>query len=136
LAGRFDEAIAAYRRILQSDPMHVLALNNLAATYLKVGNADALPTAEAPYRLKPDDPNVLDTYGMAQLRFGKAGTALDLLKKALSRNSDSASTQVNYALALAKTGDRSGARKMLQSALEADQSLVLDTEAAALLRAN
>lgn len=109
--------------------MHGHALNNLASAYLKLKDRRALETAQAAYDLLPDDADVLDTLGMALVRAGKAEAGAQMLKKALSRNPDSMQYAVNYAVALARGGDRAAGREVLAGLAAKGISAELDAEA-------
>jgi Flp pilus assembly protein TadD len=56
LAGRYPEAVQAYRAVLAADPRHVRARNALAAAYARQGDfAQAIPIWRAlTAELKPD----------------------------------------------------------------------------------
>jgi putative PEP-CTERM system TPR-repeat lipoprotein len=112
-AGQYDIAAKAFRSIVEVDPKHGYALNNLASAYLKLKDARALPTAQSAYALLPDDADVLDTLGVALTRAGQAEQGAQMLKKALGRNPNSVDTAVRYALALARSGDREAGREVL-----------------------
>jgi Flp pilus assembly protein TadD len=63
----------------------------------------------------------LDTYGWILVSQGKADQALPMLKKATGLAPGNASMHYHYAQALAKTGDRQGARNELGQALKDSQ---------------
>jgi putative PEP-CTERM system TPR-repeat lipoprotein len=132
-AGQYRDAIGHYQTIVKADPNHAFALNNLASAYLKINDARALAMAEAASALKPDDASVLDTLGVAQTRYGKPEDAVDTLRKAIARQPDSSAVRVNYALALARNGERAAARTELQKLIDSDEAVILEPEAKALL---
>jgi putative PEP-CTERM system TPR-repeat lipoprotein len=136
LDGRYKEAAEQFETIVKADPRHGYALNNLASTYLKLEDPRALERAEAALRLLPDDADVLDTYGLAHTRFGKPALAVEALRKAVNRRPGNVAYRVNYALALAKTGDHDGARKELTTLIDDGKGSQLTAEAKALLQSN
>jgi len=83
--GDYPAAAEHYDKVLEINPNHVLALNNLAYMHLtRIPAPDkALPLAERAIGLVPNNPNVLDTYGVALLRAGRAREALDPLQRSV-----------------------------------------------------
>jgi Flp pilus assembly protein TadD len=134
-AGAYRDAVTEYAAVVKADPQHAFALNNLASAYLKLDDKRALSVAEAAHRLKPDQPNILDTLGVAQMRYGDAKLAAETLKKAIGRQPQVAEFRVNYALALAKSGEKAAARAELQNVVAGNKGLALEPEAKALLEA-
>lgn len=134
LDGRYKEAADQFETIVKADPQHGYALNNLANAYLKLEDARALGLAEAALKTMPENADVLDTYGLAHMRFGKPALAVDALRKAVNRRPDEAAFRLNYALALAKAGDRAGARTELLRLVDDGKGSLLTAEAKALLK--
>ncbi len=132
-AGKYELAAAEYRKIVEADPMHGHALNNLASAYLKLKDRRALATAQAAYDLLPDDADVLDTLGVALVRAGKAEAGAQMLKKAVGRNPNSMQYAVNYAVALGRGGDRAAGREVLAGLAAKGISPELDADARAAL---
>lgn len=134
VGGRYREALAQYEAVAKADPNHATALNNAASALLKLNDARALRYAEAALRLRPEDARLLDTFGVAQMRYGKPEAAVDALKKAVARRPDNAEMRVNYALALADAGERGAAREELKRLVESGQAGAIDPAARALLQ--
>ena len=80
--GDLAGAIADYQRVLELQPQDAAANNNLAYCLLTTGGdqQEALEAAERAAELWPENPHVLHTLGMAQLRTG----ALELSQKSLT----------------------------------------------------
>lgn len=86
---RFDQAEAAYKRILEMNDEDVLALNNLA--FMLADNMDeaerALPIARKAAELVGSDAdpraNVLDTLGRVQYRLGEHRAAAETLRRSI-----------------------------------------------------
>ncbi|NNM20523.1 MAG: PEP-CTERM system TPR-repeat protein PrsT [Gammaproteobacteria bacterium] len=97
-----DEAVAAYRRVLEADPDNLIALNNLAWVYdARGGDQDAeraLNAATRAYKQRPGVAAIADTYGWFLLRAGRGAEALEVLEKAAASGSD---PEINYHLAAA-----------------------------------
>jgi tetratricopeptide (TPR) repeat protein len=83
---RIEAAVAAFTRVLRSDPEHIPAHAGLGVAYTRLGRpADAIAEFETALEIKPDLPELrsqllrlyTDTYGSehAQLRLSRAGLA-------------------------------------------------------------
>ncbi len=133
LKGKQYAAAAEHYLILnKSNPGNLLVLNNLAWTLSELHDKRALLFAEQALKLKPDNPNVLDTFGWLQVRMGNAAKGLDILKNAQSKAPDDATIQWHLAYALNVTGDKARARQELKALLDRRVSFTGDTEARAL----
>ena len=88
--------------------------------------------AEQALKLKPDNPEVLDTYGWLQVRMGDAAKGLNILKNAQSKAPDDAAIQWHLAYALNANGDKARARQELKSLLDRRVGFMGDVEARAL----
>ncbi|MDB5746043.1 MAG: hypothetical protein JWP72_891 [Massilia sp.] len=88
LAGRYEEAIAAYRTVLAAAPSHVRARNALAATYGRKGDfAQAIPiwralTEELSASAGPDGAYLFANLGYAYLLGGDHDKAVAALERA------------------------------------------------------
>jgi len=133
-AQQFQDAIANYRMVVEADPYHALALNNLANAYHQVKDGRALSTAEAAYKLQPDNAAILDTYGLLLTQSGKAQQGVEILRKALARSPKAVEIRVNYAIALARSGNDDAARVELEQVVASSQKVQLNAEAQALLK--
>jgi len=109
-----DTAINAYRKVLVQYPDNFAALNNLASIlYEKDKSSEAVNMAKRAYSLKPDLPQAQDTYGWILVQENKLVEALPLLKNAYQKLSQTPDVAYHYAMALAKTGNKDNARKIL-----------------------
>lgn len=115
-AGRNRQAIEQYEHLLRKrqDP---LLLNNLAWLYLQEKDPKAKATAEQAYKLAPKSPFVQDTLGWILVQNGDTARGLDLLRQAASLAPDNSSIRYRLAAALARSGDKTAARKELNQAL-------------------
>lgn len=128
--GKYELAAIEFFRIVEADPKHAYAFNNLASAYLKRGDdTRALKAAQAAYALLPDDADVLDTLGVALVRTGKAEEGAQAIKKALGRRPDVVEYHVHFAVALAKAGDRAAGRAVVEALSGRGSPPVLDAEA-------
>ena len=109
-AGRPDDALAAYERVIAAEPANLIALNNAAWLHNEAGNDLALDYSRRAYEQAPDVPAVLDTYGWVLLGRGDVDAAVAHLRKAALGAPDSADIQYHFAAGLARGGrNRRGA---------------------------
>ena len=115
--GRNKEAIGLYQAILRQAPKNAVVLNNLATLYQREKDGRAAQTASLALKLAPDNPAMQDTLGWILVEQGQAQRGLPLLGKALASAPREASIRYHYAVALARTGDKVQARKVLDKLL-------------------
>jgi tetratricopeptide (TPR) repeat protein len=113
----YQAASEQYQRILNSNPDHVLALNDLAWCYLQLSDKRAQAHAERAYKLAPQNPAIADTLGAVLTQQGQAVRAVPLLKKALEQAPAAADIRLHYAQALFRAGDKPGARVQCEQLL-------------------
>ena len=126
-------AIPHFEAVLKYDPGNLAALNDLAWSYQRAGDRRALDTARRAYRLAPANPSIVDTLGWIYLEGGQLAQALPLLQKAATLAPRSAEIRFHYAQALARSGDKKGARRELESALALPQPFARRDQVRALL---
>lgn len=123
----------AYETLQEQGTPGALLLNNLAVCYQNLGDARALPTAEAAYKLEPKDPNVADTYGWVLLEQGRAEESLALLREAFARASTSPTIRYHIGLALVRLGRTEEAREEIAAAVESGAMFSARDDATTLL---
>jgi len=128
------QAVEQYQVVLQNDPKNTLALNNLAWLYQQEKDPRALATAEQAYLLKPDSSTIMDTLGWILVEQGDAARALKLLKAASEKAPAATGIRFHWAAALAKSGDKAGARRELGDLLTKNKNFPQRQEAQELLR--
>ena len=69
----------------KSNPNNLLVLNNLAWSLFESKDSRALGFAEQALKLKPDNPDVMDTLGWILVQQGQAERGIKLLQQALSK---------------------------------------------------
>lgn len=79
---REEEAIAEYERILEDQPRHVIALNNLAWLYLSRDPQRSITLAETALEQAPERHEIADTLGQALARAGQLERARVVLQQA------------------------------------------------------
>ncbi len=119
--GRIDRAIAVLETSLRNEPFHPEALTNLAFAYLQAQNPGlAMELIETCRRLHPDYKPALLQQGVMLLAQPGSEEAVDVLREAVEAFPRLPGPRNNLAVALARRGDRSGAREQLTALLELD----------------
>jgi putative PEP-CTERM system TPR-repeat lipoprotein len=114
---QYPAAIAQLQAGLKLAPGNALALNNLAWAYQQAKNPKALETAEAALKADPGNPAIKDTLGAILTERGDTKRALPLLQDAVKQVPNAPELRLHLAQALAKSGDKAGARKELEQVL-------------------
>ena len=109
----YKSAIAILEKTSASTPNNPAVLNNLAWAYHQVKDPRALATAERAVSLANNHPAILDTAGWIMVEGGDTAKGLDLLKKASAAAPKAQDIRYHLAAALAKSGDKAGARTEL-----------------------
>lgn len=115
--GRNREAIVQYEALIKSMPGNTGALNNLATLYQREKDGRAQAMAEQALKLRPGDPNIMDTLGWILVEKGDLSRAAELLGSAVSQVPKAGGIRYHYAVALARAGKKSEARKELAEAI-------------------
>lgn len=117
VAKDYPLAVEHLQAVLKADPGNVIALNDLAWACQRMGRKEALDYAERAHRLAPNSPAITDTLGWIYLESGNIARALPLLRKASAQAPAAADIRYHYGAALARSGDKPGARRELERAL-------------------
>jgi putative PEP-CTERM system TPR-repeat lipoprotein len=136
-AGSAAAAIENYEKVLAASPRNAFALNNLAQAWQARGDPRALQAAEAAYRLRPEHPQIADTLGWLLVQSAQSQLwprGLRLLQQAAEDLEQSPDIGLHLAVALAKTGDKPGARALVKRRLDLGQDIRLDPQSRALLQ--
>jgi len=117
---RVDEAIELYKRILEVQPRHVAALNNLAYILSEMPDhyQESLKYIDRAIDIDGPKPALLDTKGMIMLERSPS-EALALLEEATLLPSDDPRFEFHKAVAYLRTGNQAKAR---QSFLESKRN--------------
>jgi len=121
--GDFRQAAAVLEAVRERQPGNAVVLNNLALAYQELKDPRARQTAEEAYRRAGEQPDVMDTLAWILVEAnGKpdAARGLALLQKANLLAPKARDIRYHLAAALAKTGDRAGARKELEALAAGD----------------
>jgi tetratricopeptide (TPR) repeat protein len=122
--GDQSAAISAYRRLLEVDPNHPYALNNLAYRLAEQPDQvdEALKLAQRAKELLPEDPAVDDTIGWAFYRKGLYPIAVSHLERAVAK-APTARRRYHLAMAYFQAGSRAKGERALEEALKMDPNL-------------
>ncbi|MEW6990630.1 XrtA/PEP-CTERM system TPR-repeat protein PrsT [Colwelliaceae bacterium 6441] len=86
-----NKALEQYQTLVESQPLNVVALNNLAWLYMENGKLEqALINSTKAYEFAPKVPNIADTYSQVLLKLDRKREALEKSKEAyeLSKMAD------------------------------------------------
>jgi putative PEP-CTERM system TPR-repeat lipoprotein len=117
VAKDYPAAIEQLEAVLRIEPANVVALNDLAWASQHDAPRNALAYAERAHHLAPESAAVTDTLGWILLENGKLPRALPLLRKASAMARESPEIRYHLGVALARSGDRQGARREIEQAL-------------------
>lgn len=103
--GRAGESEALYRRILELDPDHYIAMNNLAWILSEEQNKpqEALEFAQKGLQINPEFNELFDTRGVIYYRLGEYEKAVEDFNMAIQLYSSTAQHGVNTRLYLGRT---------------------------------
>jgi tetratricopeptide (TPR) repeat protein len=119
---RKEEALEAYMKLLESNPEHVAALNNVANLLSEMPQRrdDSVQYIRRALAVQGPHPDLLDTLGMVLLRRGEMREALETLEQVCSNPSPDPRFLFHLAIAYLQNGDPEDARTALQKAKQAD----------------
>lgn len=129
----FNEAIKQFEALYSRGQINPAILNNLAWSYLQVGNRKAIDTAKRAYEIAPNSAAIIDTYGWILTNMGDPKLGLDLLEMSSQKNLESVEMQYHYAYALVKNGYNSKAQNLLNALLEKPTAAPFQTQIKQLL---
>jgi predicted Zn-dependent protease len=118
-SGDLPGAMRQYEKALAAAPDNVLVLNNLAVIYGRMGDKRAVETARRAFEKAPGEPAIADTYGWNLVAAGETAEGLKILRQAHEKAKDAPEIQYHLGVALARSGDKAGARQALAAALQA-----------------
>jgi putative PEP-CTERM system TPR-repeat lipoprotein len=110
---RAEEAIAEYERILEDQPHHVIALNNLAWLYLSRDPERSVALAESALEQAPERHEIADTLGQALTMTGEIARARLVLQQAAIQAPQIARIRYHLAVVEAELDDSGNALALL-----------------------
>lgn len=122
--GESADAVQLYRRAIEVQPGHVIALNNLAFALARRpdGLTEARALARTAYALAPKSGMVLDTLGWIEHALGNDAEAATLLRAASLRDPDHPEIRLHAATVLLAIGAKGEASAHLKAAVSLDPS--------------
>lgn len=130
----YAAAAALQKRVLDDQPNNAAVMNDYAWTLGKLGDPKALALAEQANKLAPNQPALMDTLAMLLVEKGQAARGVEILRKAVELAPQAAEIRVNFARALLKSGDKSSARKELDTVAKLGDKYPNQAEVAELLK--
>ena len=132
-AGDMESAASAWETVLEHDPEHVSALNNLALAYLDNDADLAEELAKKAYGLAPDNGLVADTLGWVQINNGKLEQGIATLQDAVQLSEGIPEIRYHLAVGLAKSGRTDEAEQILKEILASNEEFADREQAMELL---
>jgi putative PEP-CTERM system TPR-repeat lipoprotein len=123
-AGNPSAAKAEFERAVEYRPDDALLLNNLAWLRHQTGDAGAIELARRAHELRPNHPDVLDTYGWILAQNNEATRGVELLQAAVDEAPDNPQIRYHLAATFARLGLNRQARKQVEVLLASDQTTV------------
>ena len=133
-AREYKPAATILEDIVKRAPGNGAALNNLAWAYQQQKDPRALATAEQAFKVAGSNAAVMDTLGWMLVEQGNTQRGLPLLQKAAADASATSEIRYHLAVALHKSGDKTGARKELETLLAQNKPFAQIEEARSLLK--
>lgn len=125
--GRIDEAMAAYRDYLESNPRSAVSANNLAALVADHRKDDPSALEEALALVEPfqtlQDPRFLDTIGWLHYRRGETSQSIAFLRRALDLAPENPEFNYHIGMAFLAQGESALARSHLEKAAAGGEHL-------------
>jgi tetratricopeptide (TPR) repeat protein len=127
---RSDEAIKLFRRVLELQPNHTLALNNLATLLAERPDqlAEARKLVERAIGIAGRSPALLDTLGTILIRAGQNEDAVTYLNEAVAGLADDPRFFFHLAVAYQRSGDHEKAHDKLEAARKRGLDAAILTE--------
>jgi tetratricopeptide (TPR) repeat protein len=118
-AGRRQEALEGYRRVLKLKPENAAVMNDVAFLIVETGGRpdEALELAQQAVRKAPQEPNFSDTLGWVYYKKGMSDAALQVFRNLAQKYPENPVFHYHLGMALRKAGDEATARKEFQVAL-------------------
>ena len=128
-----EAASASYAKVLELSPNYVPALNNLAWLRRDKDLKQAIKYAEKAHKLAPNDPSVLDTYGMLLLKKGDTAKGYRMLKNAAEIAPKNLGIQLHMGQAMIQQKKNTEAQKVLSALIKTAPESPQASEAKTLL---
>ena len=130
---RWKEAVEHYRVVLEASPKQPIALNNSAWALHQLRDPKAREVAEQAFAVAPKAAPVVDTLGVILAAGADPARGTELLREAIKLDPKNPQYRLHLAQALARGGDKAGARSEIETILKEFGSSPMAGEAKALL---
>jgi Flp pilus assembly protein TadD len=119
-SGKRDLAVPVYEQVLKVAPDNPVALNNLAFALAEAGTDldRALTMAQLAREKLPNSPDIADTLGWIYLQKNLGRDAISIFRPLVEQEPRNASFHYHFGLALLQTGDKEGAAREFNLALQ------------------
>ena len=128
----YGKAVAFYQQALAINPRRIRALNNLALTLSELPGrqAEGIEPVERAIQLIGDNPELLDTKGLVQLRAGRLADAKATFEQAIAANANEPRYQFHLVVTLLAQKQEDEARRLWGNLKlqELDRSGLMPTE--------
>lgn len=125
-----DEAVKLFKRVIELQPRHTLALNNLATIYAEqpAHLSEAQDYVERAMAVAGRNPALLDTLGTILLRAGKFGEAVSALEESVAGSASDPRYYFHLAAAYEGAGQPEKAKAALSTATQMGLDRAILTE--------
>ena len=121
--GRDKECEFVLKRIIQEYPRYLPAYNKLAELKMRQGQINAaIETINDAFRIKPDDPLLLNNLGVCRIVTGEYEKALEIFTKAASAKPENVRYRMNMAVALGLMGRYEESLSLFRQVLPEEQA--------------
>ncbi len=118
MTGNLVQAAAVLERVLEKQPAHIAALNNLGQVHLERGDLDkAAISLEKAHELAPDHPGVLLALGSLRRRQDRLDDAIALVRRAVELRPDASTGYVSLCDMLERTNATEETGRMVAAGL-------------------
>jgi tetratricopeptide (TPR) repeat protein len=123
--GKREQAKPIYEQILKIEPDHPVALNNLAFIKAEEGTDldQALTMAQRARQKAPASPDIADTLGWIYIKKNMSEDAVRVFTDLVQKDPGNPTFHYHYGMALLQKGDKSSAKKELETALKDNPSI-------------
>lgn len=111
----YAAAEASYRSVLEIQPTHALAMNNVAWLMAQQKRPGALPLAEKANELLPNNPALMDTLAWVLALEKQPKRALELQRKAMAQAPEAHGLRLTLAKIYLESGDKVQAKTELET---------------------
>lgn len=129
----FAAAEASYRSVLEIQPKHALAMNNVAWLMAQQKRSGALPLAEKANELLPNNPALMDTLAWVLALEKQPKRAVELQRKAMAQAPEAHGLRLTLAKIYLESGDKAQARTELETLAKLGEKFGAQAEVTRLL---